>query len=213
MDHITKISQLFFHPAEFFDSVRKEKDYAKIMITFGAVYLIVQIAAFMITIPSALMGMDAVINLGISLISIPFALLLVFVSTFFNAGLTHLGILIVGGSKGFFETYKASTYAMVIGAIYGLIPTIASGYMSGLQNNDAASLITIMLVFLIAIIIIISMIHTIYAQVIGLSKGHGITKVKALIAALVAPAIIFMIIMLFVLLGLVLGTAAIFSLA
>ena len=107
-----------------------------------------------------------------------------FTIPFVGSGVNHLGVLIFGGKNGFFNTFKPLTYAMVIGGVYGVINATILTILSILNiKNLVLNLVITM------IILLIGFIHTLYAEVIGISQYQDMSKGKALLAILVSIVI------------------------
>jgi len=192
----SKVSDLFFHPKKFMDSVEEEKNYTEPMffyvkITVIAVILelIFMIITFIVRNSITLINIintltSSVANIGIAFI-IPFAV----------AGIVHLGVLIFKGKQGFFNTYKPITYAVSIGIFYNMLISIIGGiiaifnsqYIDSISQIASPELlwqnsgfVTLMIVY--GIIMLISLAHILCAGTIGLSKYQKVSRAKAFLS-------------------------------
>lgn len=206
-----KLKMLFFHPTAFFEGVAGEASYWTPLIFYAVIFLIVQVISTIIsairdwsTMANSAAGAFAVVTFFvISIFSIGFAALFACGGPFITAGLSHLGVMAFKGKNGYFNTYKPTTYAYVIGTIYGLFILIANNLLKIYQPLnivpditsfiDIFRMIPVSYYIVFGIIGLISMIHTISAEVIGISKFQSISKGKAFLAVMV-PQVIMMLI-------------------
>lgn len=209
---------LFLHPTQFFNSVSGVSGYLHVL-KFFAVFII--ISSLLGLVPSFMLGAVDAFTLGWTVLSI---LLTVFVSPFIGAAIVHLGVLICGGKQGFFNTFKADTYGGIVFILYGMLMTILSiafyalnpsvvelmktlsataltGESAALISANMAALSGLMVtllpfLLLTSLIMIVGVIHTVYAVVVGLSLFQKMSKLRALGAVLIAIVIVFAIVML-----------------
>lgn len=202
-----RLKQLFFHPKEFFKTVENEKEYSKILFFYIKIALISIILNLLISIVIILVRpsgtstavavlqqfFSAILYLGWWAILWPFLL----------SGLIYLGILIVGGKKGYLNTFKPTTYALSITIVYGILSVIIMGIIALVapaNTLDPADILknpAVIVSMVIALLIsLISFIHFVIAQIIGASKFQEISKLKAFLALLAAGIIIALIVIL-----------------
>ncbi len=210
LDSFSKISSLTFHTKTFFSKVEHEKDYLPILFTFVIITAITSIAQFIISLKGLLsLGSKIMISQAFST---TFGIAFAFAVPFILASFIHLGVLLLGGRQGFFNTFKPTTYAVILGALYSLgyfiiiniynlivpldlqaILNIQTAIQSGtISYADLAPLkirLGIMLV-----ISLISIIHTLYASTVGIAKFQNMKKWKAFIAAILFPVVIMLLI-------------------
>jgi hypothetical protein len=200
-----KLRKLFFSPKAFFEGVAWETDYLAPLLYFVIIMVIAQFINVLLSIPSTLQQPLGVIAVIFSFFGIAVGAAIGFVVPFISAGINHLGVLMFGGRKGYYNTFKPTTYAMVIGVVYGLILGIANFILSIVQPfNPASSIPTSFSDFIsiipgsyIAVNVLIylaSMIHTICAEVIGISRFQEMSKAKAFFAVIVMMLIMLVII-------------------
>lgn len=198
-DYFKKLKTLFFEPKKFFETVSEEKDYMPILIFFLIAYVIYSIIGFISKIPSTPKNFLLIITLISSLIS---AGIMGFAIPFVSSAINHLGVLIFGGKQNFFNTFKPSTYAAVISIIYGLFLTIILFILNLISPTKditealeagtfSWAMIPIPQIIFGLLILLISIIHLVYTEVIGISKFQKMTKTKALFAVLFIPVIFF----------------------
>lgn len=200
--YMKKLNSLFFHPKRFFSEVEKEKSYSDIL------FFYVEIAIFSIILESifsiillALKGNLSASNLLDLIISFIIGLGMAFAITFIISFIVHLGVLIFRGKQGYFNTYKPVAYSLAIGVIYGIISIIILG-MLGLvipieEITDPAQIYVskgfIISMITYGVIMLISIIHVLYAQVISLSKFQKISRLRAFSSIILIPLIILII--------------------
>jgi len=146
------------------------------------------------------------IQIFTSLFSLVFLFAYAFVMPFIGSGIVHLGVLLVKGKKSFFETFKPITYAMLIPFFYGAIINITVSITQIFfpleelikESKFFGSTAIIALIIFVIIIVIANIIHTTYAEIIGLAKYQKISYGKSAIAVIVVPWAISMIIFLFI---------------
>ena len=206
--HLQRIKLLFLHPGEFFDLVEDEKGYKKPLMYAVIASVIV---SFLNTIISALplfsspLGGFALGGLGLIIpLFLVFGIGFTFALPFLAAGMVHLGVMMFGGKKGYFNTFKPITYAIVIGSLYTLISSIIQGVLTmtiakpiynapSLGFPMAGALGPSIFVYAVGIIIgLASFVHLTIIEVIGVSKYHNISKGKAFWGVIIIPLIIVM---------------------
>ena len=126
MDPIEKLRMIFLEPTSFFSKVKNEKKYLPILAYFFAAYILSSLVSFIFGLGDF---KSDFMKFGVSSAFIPvmiffmvlFVLIISFAAPFIGAGISHLGIMIVGGAGKFFDTFKASTYASVLSPFYAII--------------------------------------------------------------------------------------------
>jgi len=228
-NYVSEVKKIFFHPTEFFNSLKdeNEKDYRTPLMF----YFYISIAAIVISLIASIIteiispqGISITTFILSLLSGIIFQLLMALVVPFIAAGIIHLGVLMFGGKQGFYNTFKPATYSEVITRVYGILmiiisliftimlvssgthfPTLSekptteevNTYMGAALSNPliVANLI------LSGIIMLISVIHSFIATVIGVAKFQKLKKGKACWAVAIIPLIIML--LLFLMMGLV----------
>lgn len=205
MDAIEKIRMIFFEPANFFRQVKNEKKYFPILMYFFVAYILSSFVSFIFefrdiqsnaSASGQLTGIILILTLAFMLV---FVVIIAFAAPFIGAGISHLGIMILGGMGKFFDTFKASTYASVLSPLYAIILEVI-GYLNPFNLNkpvwaDFWNSYT----FLWIAVAIASMIHVIYIECAGLSLYHKISKIRALAAVLLIPIVMLVILGIFIL--------------
>jgi hypothetical protein len=169
---IEKIKKIIFQPTEFFESIKNEPgiiEAFKFFIIVSLVYFIFALILFFVA-PSILLG--GLFGFGPSLgllgglgISLPiFIYIFLIVSTFVLAGVTHIIAILLGGKKDFSLTYKAVAYASTPSLLLGWIPFIG----------------------------ILANLYSLFLVIIGISKLHQVTLVRAFVIVIM-PVIILII--------------------
>ena len=202
MDPIEKLRMIFLEPTLFFRQVKNEKKYLPILLFFFAAYILSSLVSFIFKF----MGIKAdFMKFGtffpiIMFFLFLFVLAIAFVAPFIGAGMSHLGIMTVGGAGKFFDTFKASTYASVLSPFYTIILEVI-GYFSPFDIKNPAwpdFLNTYTLLWVI--IAVISAVHIFYVECTGLSQYHKISKIRSLAAILFIPIILLIILVIFIIL-------------
>lgn len=215
--YLRKIQLLFTHPTRFFKSVEKEKEYWPILIFFAVVSLISGVLGILFSIPQIISYPKGEAGLFTLPISFMMVVVMAFAGPFIVAGITHLGVLLLGGKQGFFNTFKPMTYAGIVYAMYSLLGSLIGAAMFMIQPPDMQMLTQLILEegfgaytrqalpYLIpgAIILIINVIHVTVNETIGLSHFQKMSKVRAFVAVFVLPIVFLLAIM--VVMGLLLG--------
>jgi hypothetical protein len=212
-NHLDKSKKLFFKPSFFFEGVANEQKYLPILLYFVVAMIIIQLISGVlrlgISVPELVKTPSGVFALIVAffmlLFTIAFSAGIAFAIPFVSAGIDHLGVLTIGGGKkGYFNTFKPATYSMIVGMIYGLVMMVV-GYIltlvqpinltSGLATTADISFMGLMRMIPVSyfiwygLISIISTVHTLYIEVIGIAKFQGISKGRAFLAIIV-PRII-----------------------
>ena len=203
MDAIEKIRMIFFEPSVFFRSVKNEKRYLPILMYFAVAYILSSFVSLIFElrdIKSGALGQFAgLIFVLVALFMLFFVVIIAFAAPFIGAGISHLGIMIVGGAGKFFDTFKASTYASVLSPLYAIILGII-GYFNPFNLNapiwaDLWNFYS----FLWIAVAIASTVHIFYIECVGLSMYHKISKIRALAAILIIPIAMLVILGIFIL--------------
>ncbi|MBN2459161.1 YIP1 family protein [Candidatus Woesearchaeota archaeon] len=200
-----KLKKLFFSPKAFFEGVAGEKEYFPPLIYFVIILVIAQFTSVLLSIPSALQQPTGGLAVVFSFFGIAVAAGIGFAIPFISSGINHLGVLIFGGRKGYYNTFKPTTYAMVIGVVYGFFINIANFILSIVQPlelpatppasfSGMISLIPVSYLAVNAVLYLASMVHTLYTQVIGISRYQGISKLRAFLAIMLMMLIMALII-------------------
>jgi hypothetical protein len=200
--HLDKLKTLFFHPKEFFDKVAAEQKYMAPVYYLVVVMVISYIIHLFFQLPSFSSKGVAVLIFAIMfyLIGVMFAVGISFAIPFVNAGIIHLGVLVYGGRKGYYNTFKPTGYALIVGSIYGILSLLITDILAIVQPIKPEVPATITLASIIgmiptsylitfAVISVISLIHVIVTEATGISKYHEIPKWRAVLAS-ITPRII-----------------------
>ncbi len=213
-----KLKNLFFHPFFFFNSVEKEDDQASILFSYFTLSVIIIMISSILSINYVMAASKEVpeaypFGPGIYLIvTFFFGILFSFIVPFILGGITHLGVLIVGGSKGFFNTFKPVTYTAMIGLVYGLLSSIVSFIFNLISPFDPSLLSNPLEMFsrsdiairvsLSMMIFFVSLSHQLVTGTIGLSKFQKMSQTRAFLSMIIIPLLLIVIAL--ILLGMVL---------
>mgnify|MGYP001587401973 CR=1 FL=1 len=176
-----KIKTLLVNPAKFFKDVSKEKGYWTVLKFYVPVYLAALVIQILASIPIYYGTPLFKVSILTGLLGIIAAFVGPFIGTFF----VNLGVLIVGGRKGFFNTFKAVTYGTLVVVGYGVLSSIISLllFLMKLEGNPAS-------VMLMTVISIIGVGHMLIASSIGVSIYHSISRIKAFFGIILVPLVI-----------------------
>ena len=200
--YLSNLKKLFFHPSHFFKSIEQETSYSGAMFFYVKITLISVVISLIISISSLISSsasstqsfvnsfINAVTTVGLAFI-IPFAV----------SGVAQLGVWIFRGKQGYINTYKAMSYPLAITVIYGIITMIILLIKNAIMPisipadvQDYATLFSdknfVSSMIISVVILAISMIHMLVAQVIGLSKFQKISKLKSFFAIILIPLIL-----------------------
>jgi hypothetical protein len=170
-----KLKKVLLSPDEFFENIRGEAGYKEAM----------KYLAIILLIPIAISYISLLIFGDTSTAGLPFLKEIVYlmpvvsyflyiVMMFFAAGFLHLGVVIVGGKKGVFNTYKA--------AVYSSTPTFVFIWVY-------------LFIFVIGpwavIPLIIVALWDLYLTIKGLSKLQDMGMGRAFLALLIPSLIVF----------------------
>jgi hypothetical protein len=194
-----KFRNALFHPGRLFEAVRNEKGITKPLGFFGilsfidfiitlvvllfAPYLLQsftqnpflqQILQYMLL--TSLLSMLDPINLVLNYV-------VIFALTLLGAAVIHLFVFILGGSKGFHQTYKALMYATAPLIFVCLIfPLFLLGITFSVDSTIMA--------FISLGVLILAGFWSLYIAIKGLSKLHEISVLKAVVALVIIPLIL-----------------------
>lgn len=206
MTPIEKLRMIFLEPTSFFSKVKNEKKYLPILAYFFAAYILSSLVSFIFGLGDFKAdfmksgGTSAFIPVMI-FFTVLFVLIIAFAAPFIGAGVSHLGVMIMGGAGKFFDTFKASTYASVLSPFYAIILEVIGYFSPFNMNNPVWQDFFNVYTFLWIIIAITSMVHIFYVECTGLSQYHKISKIRSLVAIFIIPilAVILILIILFAL--------------
>ena len=196
-NYFSQLSNLFLHTGNFFNKVEKEKGYKKILFFYIIIASIVIAVNFIFSVIIALANSNSHLIID-SFISAVFGVGAAFAFPFIGSAIVHVGVLVFGGKKGYFNTFKPITYASALGQIYNLIVIFISFlfFVSGFNFTNPALTSSSKLIFFALLILIIYLawlVHVIYAQIIGIAKFQKITKLRAFLSIIFIPLIIIII--------------------
>ncbi|MBI2507551.1 YIP1 family protein [Candidatus Woesearchaeota archaeon] len=184
-----KLKTLFADPVKFFKDISKEKSYWTVLKPYVLVYLAALIIQLLASIP-------IYYGTPVFMLSILTGLLVgiagAFATPFIGSFFTHLGIFIVGGRKGFFNTFKALTYGTLVVVVYGVLSSIISLLLFLLKVERESGSISLM-----AVISIVGVMHMLVTSAIGVSMYHSISRWKAFFGIILIPLILLVIIIAF----------------
>ncbi|MAG47975.1 hypothetical protein CL617_05190 [archaeon] len=200
--YLEKLKFLFTNPVGFFGSIKKEATYWPILLFFVIFTAIAQIISVVFGLP--IFFNDSILLIA-SLLGVVTSTLSALVVPFVAAAFIHLGVLIVKGSEGYFNTFKVVTYAITISLVYSVVSSIITNFigwfkpeliLSLADPNQVASLSSIFsspIVIISSIISLISIVHVVYSMSIGLSVYQKLSRGKAFLALIIFPLAIFII--------------------
>ncbi|MGC9309347.1 MAG: YIP1 family protein [Candidatus Nanoarchaeia archaeon] len=205
--YLQKYKDLFLHPKQFFKAVEKEKKYTPGLFFYVKIAAIVIIVNLIFTFINSFRNGQLESSLvGIILSNAIFSLGIAFAAPFISAAIVHLGVLVFGGRKGYFNTFKPSAYSISLQEGYSLLLLIigeifALFIFNADLMNQLAAMQTLqdfpisMLVFLIisAIIYIVALINVLYVETIGIAKFQKMSKGKAFLSIIFVPVIVLLI--------------------
>jgi hypothetical protein len=201
------LKKLFFHPKKFFDSVEKDRNYSKIMFFYVKASVIAAIVSLvcsliLLSFQNKLAGAGVFSLITSAVIGVGMAFLIPFIASF----IVHIGVWIFRGKQGYFNTYKVIAYSLAIALIYGIFSTIivsiigitnpVSISQESLAANPAlifqekgyiASIAVSLIIFLV------SLIHSLAVQVIGISRFQKMSKLRAFFAIIIIPLVLLII--------------------
>jgi hypothetical protein len=149
-------------PSKFYKSVKNEKGYKKPFAYYAVLSVLYGIFSALLFV---LIGTEILATLGISL----FQFITGLVGIFIGAALSHIFVYILGGRKGYLQTFKAVVYSSTPSLLFGWIPL--AGLLAILYDGF-------------------------YLYPKGLSMLHEISFLRALTAVLLPVALIILIFLL-----------------
>jgi hypothetical protein len=198
MKELEKIKKIFFSPNEFFRSVEKESQYGKILFFVALAYIAAQLFSYLANSIFVLRYSFNIFTIIEQIFGFMFQIGFAFAIPFISAGITHLGVMIVKGKQGFFNTFKPVAYAGVVSSIYIVISSIALSVHDLIYPTDwhfiaenlSLNNIPWGYMILAGVIGIASLIHTVYVEVVGISRFQKLSVGKSLLATLIIPILI-----------------------
>ena len=203
--------QLFLTPKLFFKAVAKETDAVTIAVFVGLFLFAGKVFELAAWIPTLAIHSDAAYlpTIMLSVLGSLVSPLLTLLATLFVACLVHLGVSYYKKGTSFFSTWKVLVYATLIPIVYSVsmavVQTIAESVnpwpdQSLLAASPVWGPYSLLISGLLFLVVLVTIIHTIYTEAVGLKEYHKLTTAQALVAIIVP----LLILILFVLLLLVL---------
>jgi len=202
--YCSRLKKLFYHPKMFFKDVEKEKGYSGIMFFYVLIAAFALIIKFMLdSLVGAytLQGVALVTGVVQFFLALIFGIGLAFAVPYIVSVIAHLGVLIFRGKQGYFNTYKPAVYSSAVSQVYaaivafvGLVFTLLFFKGAFDIQNIVWNAQSIVYVSLIIAIEVISFIHVLCIQVIGISKYQKMSKLRAFFSAVIIPGILIIII-------------------
>ncbi len=200
MNYFEKLFRVFARPRHFFKEVEKEFRITNVLLPFAVVFLIVEFISMVLQIPQVAASYNSSLAIGLYYF---FMILIVvaaaFAGPFISAGITHLGVMILGGKQGFFNTFKPVTYGSMVGFFYSLVISIVSAVFFAVfpsqftSLNSAFTFIGVLAPYFIIlfVLVIASVIHSLYVQTVGLAMFQRFSPGRAFLSLLIIPVLLF----------------------
>tara|TARA_Y100000034_G_C6853921_1_gene387764 strand:- start:520 stop:1179 length:660 start_codon:yes stop_codon:yes gene_type:complete len=204
--YLEKYKLLFKEPDKFYKSVSKETGYVGILKFFVVFYVGVNVISIILNLPSLLS--NGILLLG-ALGGLIGAVIAGIIMPFVVSGIVHLGVIVFKGTQGYYNTFKAVTYAFAISFFYSIISTVITSVYHWFNPIDllnpslgVAEIQPLWITIIAGVIGIVSLIHVLKTEVKGVSLFQKMEMKKAWFAVILVPAVIFVLIFI---LGLGLG--------
>ncbi len=202
--YCSRLKKLFYHPKMFFRDVEKEKGYSGIMFFYVVIAAFALVFKFVLSVVVGIYTLQgAALFTGIVqfFLALVFGIGIAFAVPYIVSGVAHLGVLIFRGKQGYFNTYKPVVYSSSVSQIYAAIVAFAGIIFTLLFFKGAFDIQnivwnaqSIVYVSLIVSIEVISFIHVLCIQVIGISKYQKMSKLRAFFSSIIIPLILIIII-------------------
>lgn len=213
---IKKYELLLTKPKEFFKAVEKETDWQSIALFVGIYLLVGGLLEYLAFLPVATETITpALLKSGFSKTFLsPFITL---VASLILAGAIHLGIRMYKKGQPFFPTWKVVAYASLVPIVYSVSLSILSTITEALNPFAEQSIFSsdpvwggyyLTLFVLMTVVGIIALVHTLYAEILGVQEYHKLDRKQAAVAVLVPSLILFLLsIALMMVVGALMGVA------
>ncbi|MBI2676265.1 MAG: YIP1 family protein [Candidatus Aenigmarchaeota archaeon] len=166
MTLLEKAGTVLKDPKGFFDAIKREDGVKNAFIFIAAASLVPTVISILAAALGLSQAANAIESLGFLSIYllIPVFYVLSVLLYFVQAGILHIFVFMAGGKKGYHSTYKALAYGNLPSTLVSWIPLI--GFIGTLWS--------------------------LYLVILGISKLHEITMLRALIAVIVPALAIFL---------------------
>lgn len=124
---------------------------------------------------------DIELNFGIYVAAYFILLISFIITSFMWYYITHLCVMIVGGKKGYDQTYKAMTYSL--SADYLTLPAFVVSFISLTITVVDRSFWSVLIFLISTTLYFIPAFYRLYMRLVGLEKLQEISKLRAFIAA------------------------------
>ncbi len=198
LSYAEKLRWILFYPKSFFKEVEDETDYLKPLLFFAILYIIVSVFGLVLdSITTFIFG--GAMEIFSHLIFIPVSLVLIgiiaFTAPFVSAAITSLGLMILKVKVDFQKTFKVVAYASVVGLFYSLIYHIVfflfsfifPGIAVATQSFTISGILIVSFLVLSILFFVVSFIHVVVTEVIGLVHEYQITKLRAFFSIILVP--------------------------
>ncbi|MBU2640078.1 MAG: YIP1 family protein [Nanoarchaeota archaeon] len=208
--YLEKYKLLFLNSNGFFKNVQKESEYWDVLKFYVIFTIVSQVISILLNLPTL---MKESLFISAMIFSLVGSVVFAFAVPFVSSGIVHLGVLVFKGKKGYFNTFKPITYAMTIGAAYNILSSLINGVYGWFNPLSIESLTSglaqleqnVAIVIVSGIIGIVSLIHILRTEILGIGFYQGLTKAKALLSVVLVPLVLFIII------GIIFGFSMAFS--
>jgi hypothetical protein len=200
--YFSRLKSLFWHPKKFLEGASGEKKYSSILffyVTIAVLAILFNSVLALLRVYMAPGDLPLLMSMGFIVFSAIVSVGFAFASPFIVSAVIHLGVLIFGGKKGYFNTFKPITYSAAISEVYQILIVILGAvvfftfgdFAIDQVNSLSAGFIIVTLAYFV--LLVISLIHVVYTEVVGVSKYQAISKWRSFLAIIFIPVIILII--------------------
>lgn len=192
-----KWGMTFSSPTELFKKVSSEKGYWNLLVYYGVFFLLYMLLYWVFFNLSPEMnelyyggvGSQAFMWVFSLIIFVVVGVIAALIGPFIGAGLSHLGVMWLGGKQGYYNTFKPLIYGGVLSMSYSLVVMVLNilGVLLGPIGIIIFSLIG-------AFVSLGGGIHALYVQSTGVAMYHKIGKWRAFFGIILIPLILVVVI-------------------
>ena len=191
---------LIQEPKRFFANTATAATYGPTLLYYASFGISVAILQTLTTLPAILDPATGIAKQIEALIGFILSLLFVFLAPFIVAGMMHLGVITIGGTKGYRNTFNPAAYALVVGTLYNAVAAClwfgfylgSPALMRELLLSEQVSNQPLQVAYLasVGVVGLVGLCHSLYVASVGIASFQKVTMRKAVLAVLFVPLLL-----------------------
>lgn len=191
MSYVTDFKEIFTNTPKYFENLNKKDINLKsayiFYLVFASIIFVFNLIYFFVDYTVMGMNTQAISATTYLIIVLSTTLLFFLISPFIYTVLVHAGVRLIGKKKGFHKTFNAVTRTQAIVVVYSILLSLVSITVILVPFGELGqTLIGSILTFVINIV---TLIHVIYSEVVGVSKLHDLSYKRSAACVIIPYAL------------------------